>query len=229
MELSLHFSIKFTEDNVKKAYISPVTSLLMSLSLALGILVSDLRGYRLLTSAHAQERSPCVAQEQGEPVTSDTVNIQDGVILNGLTVQNVNVNGSIIDQAVIADTVALSDATVVGPGSNGVLVGSGGNGPCRYGVLVGSGGPAPYGVLVGSGGPGLHGVLVGSGSPGSTPTLSGVTGTASGTAVGGILTGDNITITNGVLSGQNLLLSGATFNDSSTTGSITLVTLTPAN
>jgi hypothetical protein len=210
---------------VKKAYISPVTSLLMSLSLALGILVSDLRGYRLLTSAHAQQGSPCGVSENDATVVSDTVNIEDGFILSGIAVRNVTVNGSVLDQAVIAGIVQISDATVVG--STSIIYTGGEVGAGQGGVLVGSDSPCTNGVLVGSDSPAINGVLVGSDSP--SPTLTGVTGSASGTAVGGMLTGDNITINDGVVTGQNLLLSGATFNDGSISGTITSISIRPIN
>jgi hypothetical protein len=213
---------------VKKAYISPVTSLLMSLSLALGILVSDLSGYRLLTSAHAQEGT-CGGPGGGETVVTDSVNITDGLILSGITVHNVTINGTVLEQAVIAGSVQLANATVVGSPSviqaNGVIVGS--DTPCANGVIVGSDSPSPSGVIVGSGGPTANGVIVGSDSP--TPSLSGVTGEASGTADGGTLTGDNITVADGVITGQNLLLSGATIDQGSVSGTITSISIPPAN
>ena len=56
-----------------------------------------------------------------------------------------------------------------------------------------------------------------------------MTGETTGTAVGGTLTGDNITITDGLITGQNLLLSGTTINQGSISGTITSVTITPAN
>ncbi|MBV8856937.1 MAG: hypothetical protein JOZ02_08415 [Acidobacteria bacterium] len=210
---------------MKKAYFSPVTSLLMSLSLAVGILVSDLSGYRLLTSAHAQATT-CDGPGGDGTVVTDSVNIVDGLILSGITTRNVTVNGTVLGQAVIAGSVHLADATVVNSTSliqtSGVIVGS--DILCTDGVIVGS-----DGVIVGSDtpGPSRNGVIVGSDSP--TPNLSGVTGDTSGTAVGGTLTGDDITITDGVITGHNLLLSGTTIDQGSVSGTITSVTITPAN
>ena len=213
---------------MKKAYISPATSLLMSLSLALGILVGDLGGYRLLTSAHAQS-GICVEPGEDGTVATDSVNIVDGLILSGITARNVTVNGTVIEQAVIAGGVHLANATVVGSNSvvqvDGVIVGSDTT-PCGDGVIVGS-----DGVIVGSDtpspGPSLSGVIVGSDSP--VANLSGVTGTASGTAVGGTLTGDNISVAGGVITGQNLLLSGTAIGRGSVRGSFKSVTIRPAN
>jgi hypothetical protein len=222
-----------------------MTTLLMSLSLALGILVSDLSGYRLLTRVHAQEGT-----------CGGSVIIQDGLILSGITVRNIVVNGSVLEQAVIAGSVQLIDATVEGPPigieadgviigsgdspvSNGVIIGSGDR-PCSNGVIIGSGDrpvpngviigsgdrPVPNGVIIGSGDrPAPNGVIIGSGNA----TIYGMTGETTGTAVGGTLTGDNITITDGLITGQNLLLSGTTINQGSISGTITSVTITPAN
>jgi hypothetical protein len=197
---------------VKKAYISPVTSLLMSLSLALGILVSDLRGYKLLTSAHAQE-SPC-----GEP--SDFGG--GTIILSGIEVSGLSVNGQLVEQGVIAGSVQLINSTIAYEDSgdtSGVVVG-GGNSPAPSGVVVGGGNiiiaegeaeggsPCTEGVVVGGG----NGVVVGGGN---SPAPSGVV-VGGGTVIGGLLTCDDINITNGVISGTNLVLTGATIN----TGSI---------
>jgi hypothetical protein len=208
---------------VKKAYFSPVTSLLMSLSLALGILVSDLSGYRLLTRVHAQEGARCA----GRPVVSDAVVVEDGLILSGITVRNVNVNGTFLEQAVIVGSVHLVNALVEGSTSvihaDGVIVGS--DAQCANGVIVGSDVASPSGVIVGSDRPTPNGVIVGS----DRPALSGVSGEATGTAVGGTLTGDDIAITDGFITGQNLLLSGATIDQGSISGSITSISVRPAN
>lgn len=209
---------------MKKGYISPTASLLVSLSLALGILVGDVGGNRFLTTAHAQEGGNCTSEDDAT-ILSDLITVEDGRILNGMTVHNVNVNGIIVEQAIIVGSVQLINTTVEGSNviqASGVLIGSGG--PCTNGVLIGSGG-STNGVLIGSGGSTTNGVLIGSG----TPVVSGVTGEATGTAVGGSLTGDNIVVTDGVITGQNLLLSGATINQGSISGTITSVTITPTN
>ena len=227
---------------MKKAYFSPVTSLLVSLSLALGILVSDLSGYKLLTSAHAQE-NPCGG---GGTTIESPMLIGDGLILSGITVRNGTVNGSVVEHAVIAGSVHLSGATVLG--TTDVV---GGNSPCLEGVIIGSGdSPQPQlnGVIIGSGDvvggdPQLNGVIIGSGDvAGGDPqlngviigsgdlTLSGVTGSATGTAVGGTLTGDDITVGDGgVITGQNLLLSGTTIDGGSINGTATSVSISPTN
>src|SRR4051812_29616550 len=119
MELNLPTLSWSTEDNVKKTHFSPVASLLMSLSLALGILVGDVGGFKLLTSAHAQEGS-----------CGGSVNIVDGTVLSGVTVRNVTVNGTVLEQVVVAGSVQLVNATLAGTTGamyvNGVYVGGDG-------------------------------------------------------------------------------------------------------
>ncbi|HEX7317876.1 MAG TPA: hypothetical protein VF297_28490 [Pyrinomonadaceae bacterium] len=231
---------------MKKAYISPVTPLLVSLSLALGILVGDVGGYKLLTSAHAQAGGNCGGTVGGEPIVSDTVFVEDALILNSITVHNVTVNGTFVEQAVVVGGVQLVNTTVAGSSSiysdsdavasgNGVLIGSGS--PCTTGVLIGSGSPVPTGVLIGSGSPTQGGVLIGSDAPtqggvligSGSPVVSGVTGEATGTTDGGTLTGEDISITDGFITGRNLLLSGATIDQGSISGIITSIRITPAN
>ncbi len=214
---------------MKKVHLSPVTPLLVSFSLALGILVSDVRGYKFLTSAHAQEVNPCGTLEGDATLFTGTMTVEDGLILSGITVRNINVNGNILEEASIAGNVQITSATVVGATGiiyaegefaaepNGVLVGSGR--PClngvlvgSNGVLVGSGSPSPNGVLVGSGVPSPNGVLVGSGSPSPNGVLVG-SGSPSpnGVLVGsnGVLVGSGSPSPNGVLVGSNGVLVGS--------------------
>ena len=61
---------------MKKAHLPLVTSLMVSFSLAFGILVSDLSGYRVLTSAHAQTNS-C----SGTTVATRHVRVGYGLVL----------------------------------------------------------------------------------------------------------------------------------------------------
>lgn len=220
---------------MKKVYISPVASFLMSLSLALGILVSDLSGFSHLTRAQAQESGSCGS------VSSSTVVINSGVT-DGVLVRDIVVNGEMIAQGVIAGSVTIINSSV--ESANGVLVGGGDSSETNSsGVLVGggdntssgsgSGSPCVNGVLVG-GGDGAattSGVLVGGGDKAESGQVSvdGADVNTSSTFVGGILTGDNIVVTDGVITGQNLLLSGATIDGGSINGTVTAVRITPAN
>jgi hypothetical protein len=193
----------------------------MSLSLALGILVSDLRGYKFLTSAHAQE-VPC-----GEPSDfGDTVQIGDGIILGGLEANGLFVNGQLVEYGVIAGSVRVINSTIVNAyETSGVVVGSGDNPtPPPTGVVVGSGDDTPTEDGGGGGSPCVDGVVVGGGnspSPsgvvvgsGDAPKPTGVV-VGGGTVTGGLLTGDDITITDGVITGANLVLTGATIQGGS--------------
>ena len=222
---------------MKKAYLSPGTSLLVSLSLALGILVSDLGGYGILTRAYARADT-CGSQSNYTTVVSNFVKISDGLILGGIAVRGVVFDGRVLEQALIAGSVHISDGTVVG--ANGVLVSDGS--PSPEGVLVSDGGPTSEtnGVLVSDGGPCLYGVLVSDGAPTAGAngvlvsdgiTVNGVLVSDGVTATGGILTGDNVTFTGGVITGQNLRLAGATLAGQTVdiSGTITSVQISPAN
>jgi hypothetical protein len=171
----------------------------MSLSLALGILVSDLSGYRLLTTAHARGGS--------------TVLINDGVATGGVAVRDVVVNGELVAQGVIADSVQIVNSTV--EGTNGVIIGGG----TVSGVIIGGG--TVSGVIIGGG------TVVG--GEGDEVGVNGAVVNATGTLVGGTLTGDNIVINNGIITGQNLLLGGATIEGGSINGTMESASISPAN
>ena len=192
---------------MKKANLSPVTSLLVSLSLALGILVSDLSGYKFLTSAQAQT-DPCSGR--GVTVVSDDIHIGEGLSLSGIAVRNVLVNGQLVEEGVIAGSVLIVDSAV--NDAEGVIVGN--DAPLLNGVIVGNDIPSPNGVIVGND-VNVSGTIISTGS----------------TANGGTLTGDGVTVTGGVITGQNLLLSGSTIEGGSfsLSGEITRIEITPAN
>ncbi|HEX8292515.1 MAG TPA: hypothetical protein VF570_12210, partial [Pyrinomonadaceae bacterium] len=158
----------------------------MATSLALGILVSDLRGYRFLTSAHAQAR-PC--QGRG-------LHIGQGIGLSGITVRNIIVNGQLVEEGVIAGSVLVVDST--GYNVKGVIVGN--DLPSANGVIVGNDRPSANGVIVGNDGPSANGVIVGNDRPSANGVIVGNDVIASG----GTLTGDGVTVTGGVITGQNL-------------------------
>jgi hypothetical protein len=219
---------------VKKPLLSPVTSLLLSLSLALGILVCNMSDYGFLTTAHA-----CGGGDS--TVTGGTLTLDNALAPDGVAFSNILVDGQIVEAGVIAGPVRFVSGSMVN--STGVLVGnevssaqpSGSN---TYGVLVGNEAPCTAGVLVGneltagasiplaSGGAATLGVLVG-----NELTFSGLIISSSGTANGGILTGDNISISGGVITGQNLLLSDSTVNGgfSTMSGTVTGVSAPSGN
>ena len=250
------FFRQFLEVKVKKAHLSPVTSIAVSFSLALGILVSDVCGSRFLTAARAGNNS-C----HGKKVSSKHIKINNGIVHDGVAVRRVTVNGQVVHHGVIASSVIINDMTA--PGVKGVLVGDNGPAPagaasgdgsvCRDGVLVGDNSPvAITGVLVGDNSPvAITGVLVGDNSPVATngvlvgdnsPTpetginaegihVSGAVVSIGGTASGGVLVGDNITISNGVITGENLVLTGSRVKGGhvSVVGSTAEVQISPAN
>jgi hypothetical protein len=155
------------EVELKKGKLSPTAALLVSLSLAFGILVSDLVGFAVLTAARAQAGS-CSEHGGRASLVNNVVRINDGLVLNGIVFRGLNVEGRVIGEGVIAGSVRVVNSTLVGgahgasfPGFPGVIVSDGH--PGTSGVIVGSGSPSLAGVIVGSGSPSLTGVIVGSG------------------------------------------------------------------
>src|SRR5687767_12705627 len=157
-----------------------MTSLMVSFSLAFGILVSDLRGYRVLTSAHAQSNS-C----SGTPVATRHARVSYGLVLGGIHFRTIRVDGHVITHGVIASDVRIEDTTIVG--ANGLI--DGGGGVSVNGALVGDGSPvATNGALVGDNSPCTNGALVGDGSPAATNGA--LVGDGSPVATNGALVGD---------------------------------------
>lgn len=219
---------------MKKSVFSPVTSLLLSLSLALGILVCNMSDYGYLTTAHA-----CGNGNGPATVVGETLTIDDALAPEGLVVHNIVVNGQFVENGIIAGSVRFVGGEVVN--ANGVIVGNevpggasshdndvqGGNEtPCLNGVLVGN--ETPGANPGGNGAPTSNGVLVGN----EIKITSGVIVSASGMAEGGTLTGDELTVTaGGIITGRNLILSGTTLNGGyiNISGTITGIKITPAN
>lgn len=201
---------------MKKAHLSSVTALLLSLSLVVGILVSDFAGARFLTTAYAQS-----GQCTSTTVITPAAEIGDG----GTTAQNIILNGVVVGNRVItngmiAGSVQISNSTLIGAGGvtvDGVIVGDGGQ--CTNGVIVGDG-TGTDGVIVGDG-TGMDGVIVGDGA-----SVNGVVGGDGLTAYGGTLTGDGVIVGDGgIVTGSNLRLVGTTLTarSASANGIITSV------
>lgn len=215
-----------------KRKLSPATSLLVSLTLVVGILVCDLTGHKLLTGARAQTDtapSPCTTPSGESTVVSSYVSVaQSGIVGGSVTLEGLKVDGSYVDVVafqgdieIIASTLApVGDATV-----NGVLVGD--SVTSAGGVLVGDSVTSAGGVLVGDSVTSAGGVLVGDSvtsedSPCRSGVLVGDSVTSAGgvlvgdsiTAIGGVLVGDSIQINDGVVTGSNLKLIGATITGS---------------
>ena len=86
---------------MKKTHLSSVTALLLSLSLVIGILVSDFAGARFLTTAHA-ESGQCASTT----VITPAVEIGDGATTTqGIVMTDVTVGDQVISQGVIAGSV----------------------------------------------------------------------------------------------------------------------------
>jgi len=190
------------EATMKRNHLSPVTSLLVSLSLVVGILVCDLTGLHALPAANAQTGAAYSGQISVPAATiAGSVIAAKGVVINGVATD-----------AVFLGEVSVSNSVVEG---GGVYVlgaypsGDPGSDP------EDAGGAYPSGIALPdvngaypSGDPGSGGVE----SDGAYP--SGVIYGDGLEVVGGTLQGSNIQVTDGVISGDNLVLVGAVVTSS---------------
>ena len=203
---------------MKRTKLSPVISLVVSLSLVVGILVSDLAGARLLTAAHAQTSGGCAGQS--------SVRITRGLLSGGVVVHNVTVGGQLVALAYIPGSVQIARGSV--GGVNGVIVSDGSPGAVE-GVIVSDGGPNRDGVIVSDGSPNADrdGVIVSDGI-----TANGVIVSDGGSviATGGTISGEGVSVENGVITGYNLVLRGATISGSmGFNGTVTKIRVNPAH
>jgi hypothetical protein len=198
MELSLH-SHQFTEDNVKKAKISPMTSLLMSLSLVVGIFVAGLTNSRVLPAAKAQNIQQ-VTFGAPNATLSGPVIAAKGVVINGVA-----------SDALIPGSVRISDS-VVDSGCGITALGFNGTGDAVY--ILGVFTSGNDGGIDGSTGP--NGVFTSGNFAGEEPPIGPSGVFTSGNVyvgsslqiVGGILSGTDIQVIDGVISGSNLQVTG---------------------
>lgn len=219
---------------MKNTHLSSVAALLLSLSLVIGILVSDLVGTRFITAAHAQTGS-CAT------IVSNQVDVPDGVAAaaQGILIRNVKVGGQVIPFGlIVASSVHLSHSTLFGGGgvkADGVVVSDGGGGAANTdgvvvsdgggtanadGVVVSDGGAVSYdGVVVSDGGQCRDGVVVSDGGGAANTdgvvvsdgaSVDGVVVSDGLTATGGTLAGDGVVVSDGMVTGSDLRLVGAT-------------------
>ena len=183
---------------MKRTHLSPVTSLLVSLSLVVGILVCDLTGS--LPAAHAQ-----MGARRAVPVAvpvatlSGTMIVAKGVVIHGVATD-----------AVFLGEVGINDSCVLGAFPSG--------GPVDpVNGAFPSGGPVdPVEGAFPSGGPvdPASGAFP-SGDPepvqleGAFPSGNITNGGAGLQVIGGTLEGTNIRVINGIITGDNLVLVGA--------------------
>jgi hypothetical protein len=248
--LAIKLNINPLEVQVKKTQLSRVTSLLVSLFLILGILVSDFAGARFIPAAHAQSGSQCGGSDS--TVLGNQVQLGE-VSAAGVTVRGVQVAGQVVS-GVIPGNFRIGGGKIYSP--DGVIVSDGGgagvivsDGYQTEGVIVSDGG-GTQGVIVSDGAPCVNGVIVSDGyqtdgvivsDGGGTQTqgvivsdgvsVNGVIVSDGVSATGGTLTGDNISVSNGVITGQNLRLVGATLSGTSVqiVGVITATRITAVN
>jgi hypothetical protein len=208
MEIILH-SHQFTEDNVKKAHLPPVTSLAVSLSLALGIFAAGLTNSRVVPVAKAQEINYVSVGSSAGTVVGTAIAAK-GVVINGVATN-----------AVIPGSVRISDSVVdsaCGLTSLGFNVG--GDTVYALGVFAsgnytdgdGDGTVGPNGVFASGNYTDAdadttatpNGVFA-SGNYTDAGTGEDVAGTPNGVfASGDIYVGSNLQVVGGVLSGTNI-------------------------
>jgi hypothetical protein len=196
---------------VKRIHLSPVTSLLVSLSLVVGILVCDLKGARLLPAAHAQTGAAHVFHQIAVPAATlaGSVIAAKGVLINGVAtdadfVGEVRISDSIVEASggVYVDGAFPSGGGDIDPANGAFPSGGGDIDPVSGAFPSGGGDIQPVSGAFPSGG----------GDPiaieGAFP--SGIISSDGGLqVVGGTLQGTNINVTNGIISGDNLVLVGA--------------------
>src|SRR5215204_3605797 len=150
MRPSPHSLIQFTEENVKKTYISPVTSLLLSLSLVVGIFVAGLTNSHVLPAAQAQTIEEITSPSPDGKLVGTVIAVQ-GVVVNGVATNalipgGVRFNNTFVDLGCGITTLGYSSTgdTVYSLGvfTSGTLTGSyttgGPNGVFTSGTLTGS-------------------------------------------------------------------------------------------
>ncbi|MBV9924301.1 MAG: hypothetical protein JOZ96_04605 [Acidobacteria bacterium] len=152
----------------------------MSLSLALGILVGDMGGLKLLTTAHAED-STCSGMVYGQQVT-----LEEGVAVSGIAVRDIYVNGQLVPEAVIAGRVQLVDSSVVN----------------ALGVIVG-GNEVPNGVIVG--GREVEAVSLSGATVNASGTAVGGELTGDGITINdGVITGQNLLLSGTTIDGGSI-------------------------
>ena len=193
---------------MKRIRLSPVTFMLMSLSLVVGILVCDLSG--ATPTAHAQTGAPRVFTVAVPAATlSGSVIAAKGIVINGVATDAVFMGG-----------VQVSDSVVQSVGGMQVFgafpSGTGSDLQPQDGAFPSGGAPDTIDGAFPSGniGPANGAFPSGNGGTvdldGAFPSGNVVIYSSSGLMVtGGTLQGSNIQVVDGVVSGENLVLVGA--------------------
>lgn len=189
---------------MKRFHLSPVTSVLVSLSLVVGILVCDLTG--ATPSAHAQTGAPHVYSVTVSAARlTGSVIAAKGVMINGVATDAVFVGGIKLSNSVIQS----GDGVYV----TGAFPSGGGDDTAEGAFPSGIVGDEPTEGAFPSGDEPTDGAFP-SGIVGEDLTEGAfpsgiISSDGDVTVIGGTLQGTNIQVTNGVISGENLVLVGA--------------------
>ena len=198
---------------MKKTYISPVTSFLMSLSIVAGIFVAGLTNSRVLPVAKAQT-AQSVTGNVPEATVAGTVIAVKGLVINGVATD-----------ALIPGGVRITDGAV-NAGCGFTALGFSATGDAVYALGAYSGGVFTSGndhggdITPNEGGvftSGNSGGVFTSGNDNGGDPAAGLGGVfTSGNVyvgdslqvVGGVLSGSDIQVVNGIVSGSDLQVSG---------------------
>lgn len=219
---------------MKKGHSSPVTSLLVSLTLTGGILVAGLTNGRVVPGARAQVNSggATTLMAHNGTLAGGLINAR-GVIVNGVAINGVFAGRLGIDNSLLESACGISGSGdgvyILGayPSGNAADGPSGTNGAYPSGNAASdapsTNGAYPSGNL--SDAPtGPNGAYPSGNSPSDAPSINGAypsgniygaypsgnTYVGSGLEVfGGVLEGDQIRVANGVITGRNLRVVGA--------------------
>lgn len=204
---------------MKRTHLSPVTSLLVSLSLVAGILVCDLAGS--LPSAHAQtgaRRVLSVAVPSG--TLSGTMIVAKGVVINGVATDAVFLGGvGISDSHVLGAFPSGEIDPVNGAFPSGEIDPANGafpsgeidpvNGAFPSGEIDPVSGAFPSGEVEPANGAFPSGEVEPVELQGAFPSGNITAGASGLQVIGGTLQGSNIRVINGMITGDNLVLVGA--------------------
>ncbi len=205
---------------MKRNILSPAVSLLMSLSVAIGILVADVAGFGVVGGAQAQineTSSPCSNSVPVEGVVGvSEASVSGGQIsASGVTVNGVAVDGVFAGNVRVVDSTALGTLTQTDAG--GIQTTEADFNPCTGGVII-------SGEIADGGGVIISGEVADSGGV----IISGeLTASSNLRICGGVVTGDNVQVVDGVITGENLTVVGAIVTGDGLSISNTVVHVSP--
>src|ERR1043166_1226599 len=150
------------EVTVKRKHLSPLTSLLVSISLVIGILVVDLTQTRIVLAARAQDGSQNSATG-GASFKVANATLRGRVAASGLIVNGVATDAVFHGQIAVVKSVVAPDGAI---SFDGIIV-NGGSPTPTDGIIVNGGSPTPPDGSTVNGGSATatDGIIVNGGAP----------------------------------------------------------------